>query len=156
MRFVEVRAGTTDPTALATFRCSTGAPFEDEVQTWIRDHSLAWVNDVPRARFQRRALHLVEEDSTCIGVVAWQDIARIDVDGIWLEVLALDVDHQGAGVGSRLLDATTDHLRGIDRDGDHLAGLVHPDNTRCQQLLSSAGWQCIAAPDGHQLWIASR
>ena len=45
-----------DAERLSTFTCSTGEPFEDEVQEWIRSTSVAWLNDVPRTTFQRRAL----------------------------------------------------------------------------------------------------
>lgn len=57
------------------------------------------VNDLPRATFQRRVLGMVEESNDVIALVAWPDITRVDLDGIWLEVLAVNVDRQHGGNG---------------------------------------------------------
>lgn len=91
-----------DAVRLSQFRCSTGAPFEDEVEAWIRTDAVAWVNDLPRAQFQRRTLGLIVDGVELTAVVAWQDITRVDLEGIWLEVLAVALDHQQyAGPGWR-------------------------------------------------------
>lgn len=145
-----------DPAGLAAFECSTVLPFEDSVQQWIRRDAIGWVTDVPRATFQRRALAFVDDDGgDVVAVVAWQDITRIDIEGIWLEVLAVGLDHQHRGNGQAVLDATLEHLRTIDRDGDRVAGLVHPDNTRSKRLLTRAGWTDVAVLDGHELWVGA-
>ncbi len=71
-----------DAERLAEFTCSTGLPFEDAVEDWVRHSAVGWVNDVPRSRFQRRALMLVEDDDReLIAVSAWQDIVRVDNPG---------------------------------------------------------------------------
>ena len=54
-------AGAGDADRLDEFRCSTGAPFEDDVEAWIRTDAIGWANDLPRARFQRRTLALIED-----------------------------------------------------------------------------------------------
>lgn len=77
-----------DAAPLEWFRCTTGAPFEDEVEAWIRTDAVGWANDLPRALFQRRTLALIEDGTATVAVVAWQDITRVDLEGIWLEVLA--------------------------------------------------------------------
>jgi len=89
-----------DTDVLAGFTCSSGAPFEDEVEAWIRTEAVAWINDVPRATFQRRRLGIIQDDAAVLAIVAWQDIVRVDLDGIWLEVLAVGRDHQHRGLWS--------------------------------------------------------
>lgn len=144
-----------DAARLGQFRCSTGAPFEDDVEAWIRTDAVGWANDLPRARFQRRTLAFVEDGEATSAVVAWQDIARIDLEGIWLEVLAVALDHQHGGRGQAAYELTVEHLRTIERDGDHLAGLVHVDNERSKRLLTALGWGNVAPWDDHELWVGS-
>lgn len=143
----------TDAARVAAFRCSTGAPYEDEVELWIRGDAIGWVNDLPRATFQRRVLGMIEDGGDLVAVVAWQDITRVDLDGIWLEVLAVSVDHQHGGRGVASYDLVVDHLRTIERDGDHLAGLVHVNNLRSKRMLDSEGWTSVSAWDDHELWV---
>lgn len=143
----------TDAARLAGFRCSTGAAYEDEVEQWIRTNAIGWVNDLPRATFQRRVLGMIEESDDVIAVVAWQDITRVDLDGIWLEVLAVSVDHQHGGGGVASYELLVDHLRQLERDGDHLAGLVHVDNARSKRLLASVGWAFVSSWGEHELWV---
>lgn len=145
-----------DAARLGTFSCSTGEPFEDDVQQWIRSTAIAWLQDAPRATFQRRALVFVENDAgQLVAVAAWQDITRVDLEGIWLEVLAVDIAHQHAGNGRRVYDLVLRHLDNVDRDGDDLAGLVHPDNHRSKRLLESTNWVFGADLEGHELWVGS-
>ena len=154
MNLRSVSADAQDATRLAEFRCSTGAAFEDDVEQWIAHHGLAWLNDRPRAVFQRRALNLVEDDDgALVAIVAWQDIVRIDRDGIWLEVLAVATDHQHHGTGEQVLALATDHFRTIERDSDDLACLVHPDNHRSRRMLTNAGWLTLGRLDDHDLMI---
>lgn len=143
----------TDGARLAVFRCSTGAAFEDEVEQWIRADAIGWVNDLPRARFQRRMLSLIEENGDLVAVAAWQDITRVDLEGVWLEVLAVSLDHQHHGHGVASYDLVLDHLRSIERDGDHPAGLVHVDNARSKRLLDSRGWTFVSQWGDHGLWV---
>lgn len=138
---------------VAAFGCSTGAPYEDEVEQWIRHDAIGWVNDLPRATFQRRVLGMIEDGGDLVAIVAWQDIIRVDLDGIWLEVLAVSLDHQHGGRGVASYDLVVDHLRTIARDGDHLAGLVHVDNIRSKRLLEAEGWTSVSAWDDHELWV---
>lgn len=142
-----------DARALAGFVCSTGASFEDDVQDWIRADAIGWLNDIPKSGFQRRHLALVEDGSSLVGVTAWQDIIRVDLEGIWLEVLAVSTESQHGGLGQAVYDLVIDHLRTVDRDGDHLGGVVHVDNERSQRLLDRNGWQRVADWDtDHELW----
>ena len=140
---------------LAGFSCSTGQLFEDEVEGWIATRAVAWLNDIPRTTFQRRALALVEEGEDLVAVVAWQDIVRVDLEGIWLEVIAVAAGHQHSGRGRQVYDLTVEHLAMADRDGDHLAGLVHLDNRRSQRLLTEADWTSVGQSDDHDLWVGS-
>lgn len=152
MKLREYEPSGHDAATIATFACTTGAPYEDEVESWIRTAALGWVNDIPRATFQRRKLAFIEDDANqVVALLAWLDITRVDLDGVWLEVLAVATDHQHRTVGRQALDLAVDHLRTIDRDGDHLAGLVHVDNLRSKRLLAGAGWQSIAPWDEHEL-----
>ncbi len=64
------------------------------METWIRTDAVGWTNDMPRAQFQRRTLAIVEGGASTAAVVAWQDITRVGLEGIWLEVLAVALDHQ--------------------------------------------------------------
>jgi predicted N-acetyltransferase YhbS len=145
-----------DEAVLAAFACSTGEPFEDEVEDWIQTRAISWVNDTPRATFQRRALAFIEDDfGSVVAVVAWQDVVIVDLDGIWLEVLAVSLDHENKGIGREVYDMTVEHLRTVDRDGDHLAGLVHVDNRRSMRLLSHVGWASVARLDDHELWAGN-
>ena len=144
-----------DGDRLAGFTCSTGQPFEDEVEAWIGTRASAWLNDIPRTTFQRRALGLLEEGDDLVAVVAWQDIVRVDLEGIWLEVLAVATSHQHSGRGRQVYDLTIDHLGTIDRDGDHIAGLVHGDNRRSQRLLTEVGWTSVGRSDDHDLWVGA-
>jgi hypothetical protein len=50
-------------------------------------------------------------------------------------------------------DLVVEHLRTVDREGDHLAGLVHVDNQRSKRLLASAGWTSVTQWDDHELWV---
>ncbi len=109
---------------LAEFTCSTGLPFEDAVGDWIRHAAVGWVDDAPRSTFQRRALALVEDnEGGLVAVAAWQDIVRVDVEGIWLEALAVAADHQHSGTGQRVYYLIVDRLiDDIDRVGNRVAG----------------------------------
>ncbi len=143
-----------DQAALASFACSTGLRFENEVEGWIRTSAISWANDAPRASFQRRVLAFVDDEAgDTAAVVAWQDIARINLEGIWLEVLAVGLDYQHRGVGREALDVTMTHLRSIDRNGDHVAGLctpTTPEASSCSRppggyrarysTITSCGW----------------
>lgn len=142
-----------DAARLAAFTCSTGSLFEDEVEDWIQTKAVGWLNDMPRATFQRRVLGLMEDHGSLVAVVAWQDIVRVDLEGIWLEVLSVSVEHQHRGRGQDVYALTIDHLRTIDRDGDHLAGLVHVDNSRSKRLLATVGWTAVSTWDDHELWV---
>ena len=142
-----------DGDRLVDFTCSTGQPFEDEVEAWVRSRASAWLNDIPRTTFQRRTLTLVEEWDDLVAVVAWQDIVRVDIEGIWLEVLAVDTSHQHSGRGRQAYDLTADHLATVDRDGDHIAGLVHRNNQRSKRLFSEVGWTFVATSDDYELWV---
>jgi hypothetical protein len=142
-----------DAARLDQFRCSTEAPFEDDVEAWIRTDAVGWANDLPRARFQRRTLAFIEDGGETVAVVAWQDIVRVDLEGIWLEVLAVELDHQHGGRGQAAYELTTDHLRTIEREGDYVAGLVHVDNDRSKRLLTTYGWSNVAPWDDHELWV---
>jgi len=144
-----------DAERLAGFTCSTGLPFEDEVETWIRTQATSWLNDIPRSTFQRRVLALIEEGDDLVAVVAWQDIVRVDIEGIWLEVLAVESSHQHAGQGRRVYDLLVAHLHTIEREGGHLAGLVHRDNDRSKRLLGDVGWSFISPSDDYELWVGS-
>lgn len=148
--------GTNDAAHLRRFRCSTGQPYEDHVETWIRNDATAWANDTPAATFQRRTLALVEDHTgDPVAVVAWQDITRVDLEGIWIEVLAVALEHQHTGQGRAVYELTVEHLRTIDRNGDHLAALVHTDNHRSKRLLASASWNSGTLWDDHELWVGS-
>ncbi len=155
LRPFDAAARDADRLALAQFRCSTGAPFEDDVEAWIRNDAVGWANDLPLARFQRRTLAFVGEGDATAAVVAWQDITRVDFDGMWLEVLAVTLDHQHGGQGQAAYELTIDHLRTIERDGDHFAGLVHIGNHRSKRLLTAFGWSSVAPWDDHELWVGS-
>lgn len=110
-----------DAQRLAAFRCSTGT-YEDDVEHWINHDAVAWLNDIPYATFQRRNLHLVEDDAGgLVGVFAWQDIVRVDLEGIWLEVLAVAVDHQHHGTGRAVLTLAKSHVATVESDGDAIA-----------------------------------
>jgi GNAT superfamily N-acetyltransferase len=151
LRLFDPAAG--DASFLGSFRCSAGQPFEDDVESWVRHHAAAWLNDVPRAVFQRRQIAFIEDLGELVTVAAWQDIVRVDLDGIWLEVLAVTLAHQHHGQGQQSYELIIDHLRGLDRDGDTLAGLVHVDNQCSQQLLATKGWQRITTWGDHDFWV---
>lgn len=145
-----------DSRRLKRFRCSTGQPFENDVERWINRKAFAWLHDLPYAAFQHRSLHVVEdEDNELIAVFAWQDIVRVDVEGIWLEVLAVSLEHQHQGTGRAVLTAAKAHLVTTERDGDAIVALVHPDNDRSRRLVSDDGWIRVSELDGHDL-VASR
>ena len=90
-----------DAALLADFACSTGPAFEREVEEWIQAHAVGWLNDVPKAVFQRRQLVILEDAGAVAAVAALQDIVRVDLEGIWLEVLAVAVTSQYAGGARR-------------------------------------------------------
>ncbi len=96
---------------------------------------------------------MIEQSGDVVAVVAWQDITRVDLDGIWLEVLAVSVDHQHGGNRVASYELLADHLRQLERDGDHLAGLVHVDNARSKRLLDSVGWTFLSSWGEHELWV---
>jgi len=142
-----------DARTLTNFACSTGPICEDEVEDWVRHRALGWLNDIPKAAFQRRHLALVESDESVVAVAAWQDIVRVDLEGIWLEVLAVAATSQHDGRGQAAYDLVVEKLRRVDRDGDEVVGVVHLDNERSQRLLTRNGWRSISAWDAdHELW----
>ncbi len=153
LRTFDAAAG--DVARLDQFRCSTGAPFEDDVQAWIRTDAVSWANDLPRALFQRRMLAIVEDRDATAAIVAWQDITRVDLEGIWLDVLAVALGRQHNGCGRATYELTVQHLQAIERDGDALAALVHVDNERSKRLLTTFGWRSVAPWDDHELWVGS-
>lgn len=142
-----------DADRLAAFVCSTGDPFEEEVEEWIRTTAVTWINDVPRTTFQRRTLALIEDADQIVAVAAWQDIVRVDLEGIWLQVLAVSTSHQHGGNGVRCYELVREHLQDVERDGPHLAGLVCPENHRSKRLLTAVGWTEVATVDDNELWI---
>jgi hypothetical protein len=144
-----------DEARLAGFSCSTGEVHEDDVEQWIRTDALAWLDDVPKTLFQRRRLALIEEDDQLMAIVAWQDIVRVDLEGIWLEVLAVATPKQHGGHGQRSYDLINDHLRTVERNGDVVAGLVHVENARSKRLLTVKGWRSAALCDDNELWVGS-
>lgn len=119
----------------------------------MRTDALGWLSDIPRATFQRRALGLIEEVGSLAALVAWQDIADVDLEGIWLEVLAVNVDQQHCGKGIETYELVVERLWATDRDGDCLAGLVHVDNARSKRLLALVGWTSASLWDDHELWV---
>jgi hypothetical protein len=134
------------------FRCSTGAPWEDEVEQWIRSDAIGWLSARP-ARFQCRNLHLVEDRGELVAVFAWRDIVEMDVDGIWFEVLAVSVPRRHCGTGREVLALAEAHLLTVEREGDVIAGLVHPDNVGSQAMLAAAGWQQVREMRGYVLMV---
>jgi hypothetical protein len=136
------------------FRCSTGSVFEDDVEQWINQQAVLWLNDLPYATFQRRNLELVENDrGDLVAVYAGQDITRIYVEGIWLEVLAVAVDDRHAGTGRTVLAEAKTRIAAAPHDGQVIAGLVHPDNTRSRAMLEADGWLQIGKLEGHDLLV---
>lgn len=95
-----------------------------------------------------------DEADSLVAVAAWQDIVRVDLEGIWLQVLAVATDHQHGGNARAAYDLVLELIQRRDRDGDDLAALVHPDNHRSKRLLTSVGWDYVAALDDHELWAA--
>lgn len=55
----------------------------------------------------------------------------------------------------QVYDLTVNHLGTVDRDGDHIAGLVHNANVRSQRLLTSVGWRAVSITGEHDLWVGS-
>lgn len=126
------------------------------METWIRHDATSWANDLPAATFQRRTVVLVEDHSRkLVAVVAWQDITRVDLEGIWIEALAVALDRQYAAQGQAVYRRVVAHLRTIDRNGDHLAALVDLDNHRSKRMLADAGWNRITVWGDHELWVGS-
>lgn len=83
-----------------------------------------------------------------------QDIVRVDLEGIWLEVLAVAGTSQHGGRGQEAFDLVIDQLRTVERDADLLAGLVHVDNHGSQRMLTRHGWRAVASwDDDHELWV---
>lgn len=80
---------------------------------------------------------------------------RVDLPGIWLEVLAVSLHRQHSGAGRAAYALTVEHLRTIGREGDQLAGLVHIDNHRSKRLLTDVGWTDVALVNGHELWVGA-
>jgi hypothetical protein len=145
-----------DAALLVAFECSTGVGFEDDVENWIRNDAVGWLNDMPKTVFQRRQLVLLEDAGAIAAISAWQDIVRVDLEGIWLEVLAVASAAQHRGRGQEAYDLVVNELHTVERDGDALAGLVHRDNDRSQRLLARNGWQVVAQwDDVHDLWVGS-
>jgi hypothetical protein len=63
-------------------------------------------------------------------------------------------DHQHSGTGQRVYHLIVDLLSDdIARLGNHVAGLVHPDNVRSKRLLACVGWRAVTPWDDHELWI---
>ena len=88
-----------DAAFLEQFAYSTGPGFEDEVEEWIRTYAVGWLNDTPRAVFQPRQLVVLEDAGAVVAVAAWQDIVRVDLEGIWIEVLPVAAAAQHGGKG---------------------------------------------------------
>lgn len=122
----------------------------------MRHDAMAWANDLPAATFQRRTVVLAEDHARkLVAVVAWQDITRVDLEGIWIEALTVDLDRQHAAQGQAVYQKTVAHLRTIDRNGNHLAALVNLDNHRSKRLLTGAGWNSSTVWGDHELWVGS-
>ncbi len=145
-----------DAALLEQFACSTstGPAFEEEVEEWIQTRAVGWLNDTPRAVFQRRELVLLEDAGAVVALAAWQDIVRVDLEGIWIEVLAVAATAQHGGNGQEAYDLVVHELRTVERDGDVLAGLVHVENHRSQRMLTRNGWRALGGwEDDHELWV---
>ena len=120
-----------DAGRLAQFRCSTGPTFEDDVEAWIRNDAMGWANDLPLARFQRRTLAFVEDGGATTAVVAWQDITRVDIDGTWLEVLSVALDHQHSGQGQAAYELT---IGGVGGEGK-VSALAGAEDQRINRII---------------------
>jgi hypothetical protein len=88
-----------------------------------------------------------------VAVFAWRDIVEIDADGIWLEVVAVSTARRHSGVGRQVLALVRAHLVAVEREGDVIAGLVHPGNVGSQAMLVDAGWQALREMRGYRLMV---
>jgi GNAT superfamily N-acetyltransferase len=141
-----------DEPAIRGFTCSTGPWWEAEVENWIRSDAVGWLS-AGSARFQRRNLHLAEDDGELVAVFAWRDIVEIDADGIWLDVVAVTASRRHSGVGRQVLALVLAHLVAVERGEDVIAGLVHPNNVGSQAMLVDAGWQPVRDMRGYRLMV---
>ena len=135
-----------DGPALTGFRCSTGPAFEDDVEQWVNQGGGPLAERPSVYDFPAANLELVEDDrGDLVAVYARQDITRIDVEGIWLEVLAVAVDGQHCGTGRTVLAEAKTRIAVPPHDGQVIAGLVHPDNTQsCSVPWPSIWWALVA------------
>ena len=102
----------------ATHQQIVAAETADHIVAPGQSEGLRLATTCPYAAFQRRNLHLVEDKAEeLITLFAWQDIVRVDVEGIWLEVLAVSLQHQHKGTGRTRPQRPTTVVAPRDRRG---------------------------------------
>ena len=147
---------------LSQFTCSRGEWFADEVEQFVRHDLLPWQGDPAHAAFDRRAL-AVFHDGDPIAVVAHEiltELSRDDgtpLEGIFLPVVAIAADYQGAEIQSDSAMKLSEYLRRVIRNdvrqGQLVAGIVATDNVRSLRMCTT--WnlrQEIAASDRRYVW----
>jgi len=159
-----------DGPALAAFACSTGAWYEDDVETFIRTSALARAL-APESPYR---LIVFMDDERLIGVAGHHpelllaDTGEADESGdrsfrgmqaTRLHVLALSVDQQGRriGDGRRLSDLTMATLISeamADRESAVLTAVVARDNLRSVALCSRHGLTSQIAYDASHLRVS--
>jgi ribosomal protein S18 acetylase RimI-like enzyme len=150
-----------DAPALASFRCSTGPEFEQEVEAFVRDHAL------PRALDGDCRLLLVLERDRMIACVGHRPESLITRRGEMvyprpftrLHLLALALDQQGRRLddGRRLSDLVMATLifDALDTRGEQaLTAIVARDNLRSIALCERHGLRSQVRYDSRHIRLS--
>ncbi len=137
-----------DADALARFSCSLGAPFEDEVETYVRRRALAAAEHARKTGGSYRLL-VFEADRRLVGVTAHQAVELRLPEAkplavVKLVVLAVELNWQGtrlatgASIADAVLAATVAHGRAT-HERTMFCGIVARGNFRSLRVCERNG-----------------
>lgn len=119
--------------------------------TWFKrlDEQFGPLNNCDwRARWEQRLDKVFETEIVLVGECGGELVAAAtgSIDEVtrlgFIDLLAVDVRHQGKGFGRAMLEGMLDHFRALGMQYAHLECLS--DNDRANALYASAGWRIVA------------
>jgi RimJ/RimL family protein N-acetyltransferase len=125
-------ANRTDASVLASFRCSDGPRWADDVEGYVRA-SLEWRDQQPG-----RVVKVFENDAgNLLAVAAFEpEDLQEPSRGFFLSYLATNLAFQRGGIGRLVVLSLIDHLATL-APGAPLTWLVHPSNMASHALCAS-------------------
>lgn len=141
-----------DDAEFAAFCCWDGddaTPWAEEAENYVRGWALQHAEHV--LAFRDNGGSLVAVSAFDRRVIAVPLVAPQDHPGWHLQVVAVDIDHQGRGVFGDVMSATYDAMRSLDPDRVLVTAHVHRDNEHSLKACRRHGLLPFVGLDEHYL-----